>query len=900
MMEPVRWGQLSYGSFDSGLSGSGGWQVKQTTGALTEVETERVKARVVTSFEPVGPLPQFPTPDEVALLPRRLAYLPLEATESHAYWHAVPAGTDGTGRPGNVFTHVLVDRATPTAEPAIRPIDLWRSEFWVSPFGQREVADAKLEEPPAVRAGVAITAESVIDFLLEPTAWRTATLSVLLDAIVAAKVGGPSVVIATESTDTAALWIGAATHFMAPLTSRTLGFSVYERASGVGAAVARGALMVGIPHADLDEAAKIDGVIVIDDRQAPEVGDLGGEHHRLGDAVVEVTPWSVMAQVALQSHSLAVLALDQLDSVAAEIGGELELAWPLAMTVALLPEEFFDASAEAFAVLRDASPSRLRSHAGLWAAVSDLAQSQFGTTSAEAWSQVVASAGEAASVVHDLAVDVYNQRVIGDTAWLLRQGGVPAATRGPSEGAEVVADTLVIERLGALRERAEAGEGEEAELLRLADWAIRSGLGVSDDAANEIDRALASGVIAAICDPTRASSLIATVGPIAEKTLAGWVRSLVAQEKAGGGVPSKSSADVIEWLFPDATVPVDSSTGAMDSLAIEWVLHRCDMGDASGRRYRVAALRSLLASNQLVEADRLVLLRAEWPLTSTDAYALEFAYPGSVTASDMEGVLLTAGWDESLALLAEKIERGAGVRPIAHHVRDLAELRRKAAEVDRTHTLEQYEVHPALDLISRVQSHYGPTARVAGVGLIGLVAMCAYAAARRGTFDTNPGNLEFVRVNAQGLGTPTLRSAAESVALSPLFAYSDLSYLASVVARARPGSPIPPLPLWATLAAIPAPERPGGPTFLAMIVDALVPTLGSSLDGVLSEAISDARDECFAISDLKMRDKAVDEFERFARPTWKHLKSLESTERSGRLGAIGRLIRPNDNDKGRP
>ncbi len=136
-----RFGQLTYSSFDRG-DGRGGWQVKETSGALTPDEVQTLSSRVATRFDAGVEVGPFPTPDEVVALPRRLVYAPVPG-HGMGYWHTAPAGADASGRPGNVFAHVLLDRAPATVD-ALRPVDLWRSPDWLTPFNSEQVLAAAL------------------------------------------------------------------------------------------------------------------------------------------------------------------------------------------------------------------------------------------------------------------------------------------------------------------------------------------------------------------------------------------------------------------------------------------------------------------------------------------------------------------------------------------------------------------------------------------------------------------------------------------------------------------------------------------------------------------------------------------------------------------------------------
>ena len=157
-----RFGQLTYTSFHR-PDGSGGWQVKEVLGGITAEEQPPLVERV-TGVE-VGKLPRFLSQEEVDWLPRRLVHGPVRGAGT-AYWHTVPAGLDSSGRPGNMFAHVLLDRRPETPTPPLRPSDLLRSTLWLRPFGSERVLDAALtpmEDPPSPEADY--TRAAVLEFL---------------------------------------------------------------------------------------------------------------------------------------------------------------------------------------------------------------------------------------------------------------------------------------------------------------------------------------------------------------------------------------------------------------------------------------------------------------------------------------------------------------------------------------------------------------------------------------------------------------------------------------------------------------------------------------------------------------------------------------------------------------
>lgn len=347
-----KYGQLSYTSFDrAGVAG--GWQVKETTGGVT-AEEARVLVAGVTAMTPAAALPAYPTPDQIAALPRRLAYRHLDE-HGGAYWHTAPAGADGTGRPGNVFAHVLLDRRPRWA--LSRPVQRWRAPEWLAPFGVH-VADAALPARPP-QPGTAVTAARVMEFVCDSSTWRIGTLCVLLDALAAALDTDTTVILGVDSPDRAALWIGAATFLMAPETAISVGFSTFDRIEDVARAPFRGHHLIAVPTADLD-AAPTTECIVLDEHGTTSLGELGAQPHRTGRGhLIDVTAWSAMAQVMLIDPSAAMTTCDGIDDVSAQLAGlDPPPALPMAL-VALADERFADAHVEAAAVLSNWAPQGL-------------------------------------------------------------------------------------------------------------------------------------------------------------------------------------------------------------------------------------------------------------------------------------------------------------------------------------------------------------------------------------------------------------------------------------------------------------------------------------------------------------------------------------------------------------
>ena len=422
----TRYGQLSYTSFDAAGT-VGGWQVKQTAGGLTTEEIQTLVAGVRTVFNPVRPLPAYPTTQQLADGPRRLAFRRVDR-DAAGYWHTVPAGPDSTGRPGNVFAHAVLDRA-PDHSPR-RPIEWWRSPRWLCPYGPPAVSGAALPDGAPEPGGV-VTRESVVTFALDPSTWRLATLLGLLDAVAAALAGGRPVVLGVESTESAAQWIGLVSFLMSAGTAGTLNFSTFDRAEQLGLAVQGQQHLTAVPLADLDRLPP--DALVISETDTLWLGELDGQPHRTaGGQTIAVTPWSAMAQVVLLDAESARLVLDEIDHFAAQAGDVgLHPAWPMAMAVTKY-DEFADADAEARAVIAAHSPPGATRDPAVARTISGVMRWVLGNSTRDAWQAVErASAGPAG----ELADITYLRRAVADDAWLDQPGSIPVSERKLSRDA---------------------------------------------------------------------------------------------------------------------------------------------------------------------------------------------------------------------------------------------------------------------------------------------------------------------------------------------------------------------------------------------------------------------------------------------------------------------------------
>lgn len=679
-----RFGQLTYSSFDRGQGAGGGWQVKDTSGGLTEQEQEFLRTRVATQFDTAEPLPQFPTPEQVATLPRRLLYVP-GAHGTAAYWHSVPAGLDGSGRPGNVFAHTVLDRDVTSAEPVLRPIELWRSPGWLVPYGSEQVLAATLPTGELPTSGTELNRASVLDFLLAPEHWRIGALCGLLDAVDAALRGGPPVVLLVGSADEGAQWIGAVSQLMSAGTARTVGWSTYERASGLTALWRKAIALAAVPRQDRAEIDP-DTAVLLDPAAPLALGDLHGEPHRTeAGTPIPVTPWSVIAQVVLADRQLAECALTRQDAVAAQLGDHrLRPALPLALVVGESIDEFGDAATEAAQVITECAPDLLSARPELGAAAMALLRRAWPSSTAAAWEEVCALADRGRAAVQELASYLYVERALNDPYWQRRPEGIPFPANFSAMGAPP--DKLVQAAREAVATVANAPDTMMANVhaVRIVDLVVRAGLVDRSDVARPstvalIDELLSRAVLPALEEPGSAATLIEALGPLSEPMQAAFIRPLVArtprmrQSPLGYRIPTM----VLWWLFAAAPAPPSvrtllSDPQRVDPLLGEFAVQVCLFGDP----YRPVALAArhvaLWALLQAAERGEEPLpdaaplfVAGPWPADELHPLLAHFGrrVPGHLLLS----TLLSAPYDNALAALLRVLTTPvpAGSNPVS-------------------------------------------------------------------------------------------------------------------------------------------------------------------------------------------------------------------------------------------
>ncbi|QKT08155.1 hypothetical protein HUN08_13860 [Gordonia sp. X0973] len=553
-----RYAQFTYTSFDEGAPVSamaapggrghgGGWQVKQVVGTLDPAYLDELVARIVTRFDLEPALPGFPTPEQIATRPARLSYLYTtgpDGTGRAAYWHTVDAGRDATGRPGNVFAHVLADDA-PDDPAGFLPVELWRWSGWSSPYGPDEVRAAALPAGGTAPApNPALSEAATLDFLLDPAADRVSVLRVLLDAV-SARLSGDApgtVVLGVDDHDRAAAWIAAVSRFLTPQGARRFSWSTHDAPDAVLAGAGSALHLVAVPRARLGELAGYPGVVV-DEHEEPYLGDSAAAGHRVASGPVPVTALSVLAEAVLADDDVARRILARRDRVAAEIADAAPAArlapeWPIAVAV-LEDPELAEFHPDAAAVVVDDAPDGLG--ALPWAA--DLVETtlrRYPPTPDEALARLRRAA------LRRRATPALARCVLAaacaDPAWLdaCDLAGVPAVESVPLGPLR----DRIAERAGEL-----AGAGEEATrpLLRTAEIVERLAAPDADLTAARaaLTQACTSSGLLGIGDPGWIERFDAAA--ISEPTLAAHVRPLFARLAVPSlvGLPG----DVAGWLF---------------------------------------------------------------------------------------------------------------------------------------------------------------------------------------------------------------------------------------------------------------------------------------------------------------------------------------------------------------
>lgn len=257
---PARWSHVTYASFRN-RAGGGGWSIGPSVRADRDDEN-LVAEYAPTSMRPTVPVDDFIGSSEIADLPRRFEYLPLG--DRALFLQSVPAGTDATGRPGNVFTHAVIDHDPDAPLAATYPVNLYRSPDLRTPFRIASVdavdLPVDLEEPRPGPLSDLTTAWTVVTAMLGD---RRGVLHLLQDTLA----GGRAMPVLTlRSGNEAAYWLQALSSTLSPAEARRLlRFSTFERAGALPVRLPEQAHAVVVaPVEDKEHLVREESVVVVD------------------------------------------------------------------------------------------------------------------------------------------------------------------------------------------------------------------------------------------------------------------------------------------------------------------------------------------------------------------------------------------------------------------------------------------------------------------------------------------------------------------------------------------------------------------------------------------------------------------------------------------------------------
>ncbi|MDT4994071.1 MAG: hypothetical protein QOH97_3963 [Actinoplanes sp.] len=332
----TRFVHLTYASLASEADMVGGWQFKQDSGS-TPAEREWTLPDVPTTQDLPEPLSRYPGPDELAAIPRRMAFIAGDDMLPAFLVHSVAAGPDATRRPGNVFSQVLLDRDLTdelAGEKPVRPIEYWRSPMWLTPYGHDAVRSAHVDEdlPPQLGGGV-VRDRIIASFKEDPASANRITE--LLDATDAALAGRTKVVLIVGDPDDAARWIGILSFLASPPTAARLTFSTYERTAELLTNGAR-AMLSAVLTADFFDpvanhpaiAAGQDRLVFFDLSSDPQVVRYGPEQSQ--------SDWSeLIVELFDETAATIVERLQMMDAISRDYPeAAASPCWPLAVAMA--------------------------------------------------------------------------------------------------------------------------------------------------------------------------------------------------------------------------------------------------------------------------------------------------------------------------------------------------------------------------------------------------------------------------------------------------------------------------------------------------------------------------------------------------------------------------------------
>lgn len=324
-----RWAQLTYASFDRADGSPGGWQEKDVAGNPDDAEMRDLRRHVVSQFGYHATVSKFPSVEQINGMPVRMSYEPGDGTKPGVLTYAVNAGVDSTGRPGNVFSHILIDRRPDT----LRPIDLWKSPSFARPVSVDDILKTSIDPTPAVGPlGSVATTASVLR-----TPGYVEPILAAADALVHAQ-GKHTLVLVTDRQDWAAIIIMALQYLMSPSLARHMAFSLYERATALTGQLH----VVAVPACDLEAVESNDYAYILRDGDVPRIES--DAHIMAAGPAIPVTDFSRLIRALIADETNLGTHLEDLTGMDAwaEVAPaeDVSPAWALAGLIAHSPESF--------------------------------------------------------------------------------------------------------------------------------------------------------------------------------------------------------------------------------------------------------------------------------------------------------------------------------------------------------------------------------------------------------------------------------------------------------------------------------------------------------------------------------------------------------------------------------
>lgn len=239
----MTWSQAVYASIAGRPDRAGGWGLVESTVAADDGESlNLLLARVVNRIEEVEPTPDFASAERLNERVRSLEYL---KSDTHlVWWHAVVAGDDATGRPGNVVTHSAM---TDEVRPGFRPIDMWDSPNWLMPYGAVEVEAIRLS--PGIR-----TEPRIESSVLSCLAKDSTTVEAFLSAVASCFENNQTLVLLSTTQTDFVEWVSILSILTSGTAAADIPFSTFVR-FGDFRNRARKFEILGAPNCDFGQFA---------------------------------------------------------------------------------------------------------------------------------------------------------------------------------------------------------------------------------------------------------------------------------------------------------------------------------------------------------------------------------------------------------------------------------------------------------------------------------------------------------------------------------------------------------------------------------------------------------------------------------------------------------------------